>query len=507
MANIQGGSDTANIQNVDANYNGQVNLPYTTPAGVDQGGGLSKAGFASVAAESDPGEITGTRLIRQIEASEDFRVRAGLDSLLFHHSFEGTNIARDRIQQNDTTATAAQATGILTINSGASVTSGQGCNIRTYRTFPVFGSYPTYIDMWLRETNPSATNAVSEWGLGYVSGVTVQVVDGIFFRRLSGGQLRAVMVFNSVDVATVDINTANVPSRDGSGSFDEAEINHYLITFHADVANFWINDVLVASIKSLSTQGSPTYAVTQPIFARVYNSAGASAARQLGIALLSASLGDMHSGKPYGHQVAGFGGGSYQIQPGTASGPTVTRGTGANGWPTSATARAAGTWTATSAPALNSLGGNWLSPAISTLTSEADYPVFAYLNPAGAVGVPGKTLYITQVKWGKTIATVAAATNSIILNYILGVGSTGSGTAVAEAAAAVAARGIVLDNIPFKSTAAIGDYVEGGQMDFSQAPLVVPPGCYLHFIVRPFGTVASNTLVVASSVAFAGYFE
>jgi hypothetical protein len=507
MANIQGGSDTANIQNVDSNYNAQVNLPFTTTAGVDQGGGMPKAGFAAAAAESDPGKIVGTRLIRGLEASEDFRLRAGLDSILFHHSFEGTNIARDRIQQNDTTATAAQTTGILTINSGSSVTSGQGCNIRTYRTFPVFGSYPTYIDMWLREANPTATNAVSEWGLGYVSGVTAQVVDGVFFRRLSGGQLRAVMVFNSVDVATVDITTTNLPSRDGAGSFDATEINHYLITFHADIANFWINDVLVASIKSLSTQGSPTYAVTQPIFARVYNSGAASPARQIGIALLGASLGDMNANKPYGHQMAGFGGGAYQIQPGTASGPNVTRGAGSTGWPTSATARSAGTWTATSAPALNSLGGNWLSPAISTLTSEADYPIFAYLNPAGAVGLPGKTLYITHVKWGKTVATVAASTNSITLNYILGVGSTGSGTAVAEAAAAIAARGIVLDLIPFKSTAAVGDYVEGGQMDFSQAPLVVPPGCYIHFIVRPFGTVASNTLVVAGTVAFAGYFE
>jgi hypothetical protein len=206
--------------------------------------------------------------------------------------------------------------------------------------------------------------------------------------------------------------------------------------------------------------------------------------------------------------MCGSGGGFYQIQPGTTSGPTVTRGAVATaGWPNSAQARGAGTWTATSAPATASLGGQWVSPAISTLTSEADYPVFAYLNPAGTATLPGKTLYITGIKWGNTVATAAASTNSINLNYIVGVGSTGSGTAVTEAAAAVAARGVVLDVIPFKSTSAIGDYVPGGYLDLSNAPLVVPPACYLHFIVRPYGTVTSNTLVVNSTVAFVGYHE
>ncbi len=63
--------------------------------------------------------------------------------------------------------------------------------------------------------------------------------------------------------------------------------------------------------------------------------------------------------------------------------------------------------------------------------------------------------------------------------------------------------------VPAISTdaAAIGDYVEGGNMVFGHAPLVVYPGCYITFIVRPAGTVTSNTLSVIGSVAFTGYFE
>lgn len=131
----------------------------------------------------------------------------------------------------------------------------------------------------------------------------------------------------------------------------------------------------------------------------------------------------------------------------------------------------------------------------------------AYLNPAGTATLPGKTLYITGVKWGKTVATAAASTNSININYIVAVGGTAANTSTAEAAAAVAPRGIMLDTIPFKATTAIGDFVEGGAMDFSEGPLVVPPGCYVMFIARPYGTVTSNTLTVVSTVAFSGYHE
>jgi hypothetical protein len=47
---------------------------------------------------------------------------------------------------------------------------------------------------------------------------------------------------------------------------------------------------------------------------------------------------------------------------------------------------------------------------------------------------------------------------------------------------------------------------EGFDVSFA-SPLVVPQGKYANLIVRLFGTVASNTLVVRGSVAFNGYFE
>ncbi len=493
MAIIQTGAGASGTLTIDSNNAAKVALQTDV-----------LSGFASITTESDPGDVLGSRYIINPESSQDYRLRTAIDQILFNHSFEGTNIARDRIQQNDTTATSAQTNGVLTINSGSSVTTGQGSNIRTYRTFPLFGTYATYVDMWVKEGNPTATFSTSEWGLGYCSGVTAQLTDGVYFRRLPGGQLRAVMTYNSTDVVTTDITETNIPSRDGSGTYDSTETNHYLVEWHNDKVRYWINDILVATQSSVSPQGSPTSSMNQPVFARVYISGGtASAARSIGLNFLGVTQGDMGMTNPI--SLCGSGGGAYQIQPGTTSGPTVTRGTGALGWPTSATARIAGTWTATTAPALNSLGGLWTSPAISTLTSDADYPIFSYQNPAGTSTLPGKTLYITGIRVGETCVSTAASTNAIILSYAAGIGSTSSATTATEGAIIVAARIVPLGQASFLSTAAVGDMKNGFYTDFSNSPLVCYPGHYVQFIVRPFGTVASNTLVVTSSVTFIGY--
>ena len=487
---------TSNLQEIDANGNAYVRTPQTE----------TQAGFVQISSENDSGLVLGTRSVKSPETADDYRLRVGIDQTLFYLSFEGTNIARDRIQQNDTTATSAQASGFLTLNSGSSLVSGQGSNIRTYNLFPLYQGFPIYGECIARIVGPLATNAISEWGFGFCSGVTAQLTDGIFFRLIAGGTLRAIMTYNSTDTVVTNITTTNIPSRDGTGTFDITEANHYIITATADAVQYWINDTLVATQKAPNNQGTPTLACNQPFFGRVYNTGIPSTARQLGLGFISVSQGDMNSGRPYGHAVNSAGGGSYQIQPGTTSGPTCTRGAVATaGWPNSATARTAGTWTATSAPAINSLGGLWLSPAISTLASDADYPIFAYLNPAGSATLPGKNLYITGIAVGNTCATVAASTNSIVLAYAAGIGSTGTATNVTEAAAAVAARIIPLGQVGFAATAPIGTIVSGWTVDFSQAPLVCYPGTYVHFIVRPFGTVTSNTLVVAGSVTFIGY--
>lgn len=493
---ISGGNSTAGLVNVNSNHEMEVCTPLV----------IENAGFTHLATEGDDGTVTGSRSTIAIEGTEDSRLRVGLDTTIFNISFEGTNVPTAHLTQTVTGGgTIAQSSGLISI--AGSTTTGQAATLRSLRTFPLFGSFSTYFEAWVKEANHTTTNSVTEWGFGYPSAATAAVTDGAFFRRLSGGELAAVIAYNSNELV-VPIVTTNLLGRDGLSSYAPTEIGHYIVEMNADSVKFWINGTLVARIEIPTNQTFMSSSSAQPLFFRVNNTGTPSPAlaRTIYVGLINVSVGEMNTGKPWTHVMTGAGGGSYQTQPGNAAGPTITRASGSTGWPASATARIAGTWTATSAPALNNLGGLWTTPAISTLASDADYPVFSYLNPAGTASLPGKTLYVTGVRVGEAYVSTAASTNAILLSYIIGVGSTSSATNGTDSTTVVAPRPITIGGHGFTSSEAVGNYKPGFDIKFD-APLVIPPGCYFQFIVRPFGTVTSNSLVVTSSLAVNGYFE
>jgi hypothetical protein len=495
--NIKSGNNSAGLANVSSTYELQV----TTPQNQDN------AGFVQLSSEVDDGTVLGTRTNHALEVSDDYRLRVGVDQTMFNMSFEGTTVPTGHFQQVLATATVTQLGGFLIVNGGSSTTSGQGAYIRTYRHFPSFGTYPTYVDMWIREVSPDSVNVVSEWGLLYLTAVaTATPLDGVFYRRLSGGGLRAVINFGGTETEYT-IDTTNVPSRDGVGAYDATEVNHYLIAYHNDVIRFWINDVMVASIDCPGNQQAFTASSNLPLGFRVINTNTVTpTARQLQIGFVNVGVGDQNTNKPWSHAMAGGGQGAYQAQVGSTVGPTVTRGAAPAGWVTSGTARATGTWTATSAPATASLGGMFVTPAMSTLTSDADYPVFAYQVPAGTATLAGKTLYITSIRVGEGYASAAASTNAMQLTYIVTVGGTSATTSTADATTTSSPKALVVGSHGFLATAAIGTISPGFEVTFP-TPLVVPAGTYFTFVCRPFGTVSSNTLVVSSSLSVNGYFE
>lgn len=493
MANITGGASTANKVNVDTNYNLQVVTPQTE----------IQAGFVQMSSEVDAGLVLGTRTVRSVEVSHDFRVRVATDQPLFNLSFEGAVVPTAHLQQTVSGMAAVQVNGFLSLNNASATASGAYNILKTYRNFPLIGSYPTYCDMWIREANATATNTVSEYGFGYVA-TTATPTDGVFFRRLSGGTLQGVVNFAGAE-NVVSINTVNVPARDGTGIYDASETNHYLITNHNDDVDFWINDVLVGKINTPANQGGPTSSSQQPFFARVYNSGIASAGRRVEIGFLQIAGGDVVTNKPWAQQLAGSGGGAYQTQPGNVVAGTVIRTAATNGWPASGTAKTAGTWTATSAPAEGSLGGRFLTPAMSGLISESDYPVFAYLNPAGSNALPGKTLYVTGIIIGSNAVTAAAVAPTSLF-WAAGVGSTAAATTTADSVTTSSPKIVPLGVQSYLVTAAAGQPADSVIFDAS-SPLVVPPGTYFHIICRPVTTVALNTLSVQGVVGIAGFFE
>ena len=83
MANgfgIQGSSGNL----LDVNSSNEAKVALTTAE--------ASAGFVSLASEIDDGTVRGSRYVKALELSEDYRLRVGVDSIVFHHSFEGTDI-------------------------------------------------------------------------------------------------------------------------------------------------------------------------------------------------------------------------------------------------------------------------------------------------------------------------------------------------------------------------------------------------------------------------------
>jgi hypothetical protein len=499
---LQGGNNSTNLVSV----NSLNQLQVVTPQDLT---GVC-AGFVQMSVEADAGTVLGTRTVIPPECSDDYRLRAGLDQTIFNSSFEGTTTLTTQWSSALTTFGSLQGQGFFTINGTAVTTASAAGYLRTWRLFPTFGTYPLYVDLWIREAGYDAVNAISEWGLLYLTAAaTQQPIDGIYFRRLSGGQLKGIITNNSLDIAEVAIDVSRIVNRNGVGIYDPAKSNHYTISVHNDIVRFRINDVTVGEILCPSAQAQFASSSNLPVGLRVVNVNTSSIGRQLSVGFANVAHGDQNVNKPWPHAMTGQGQGSYQIQQGGTPGPTTTRGTGALGHPTSGTARIAGSWSATSNPGLNSLGGLWTSPAMSSIGTDVDYPIFAYLNPIGTAAIPGKTLYVTGVRIGDTAVTVAGgAATSIFLSYIVQVENSAVATSTSDTATATSGKATVIGGQGFgpSGTDPAGTMKPGFLMNFDP-PLAIPAGKYFTVIVRPFGITALNTMVVTGSVVANGYFE
>jgi hypothetical protein len=481
---IKGGNDSAGLANVTSTYELNVVTPQTE----------ADAGFVQLSTEADAGDVLGERTVIPLEASDDYRLRVGLDQTLYNQSFEGTVVATHMLAQSLSTMTVAQASGYFVLNSGNATASGNYAIVTTRRTFPLYGTYPTYFDLWLREAGENATNAISEWGGGYAA-TTATPTDGVFFRRNAAGVLKAVVNFAGTETEET-IDTTNVPSRSGVGNYDPTECNHYLVVSHNDIVNFWINDILVASIPCPDAQAGPTQSGAVPLFARVYNSGIASQSRRVEFGFLNVSLGDQANNKPWSHALCGLGHGAYQTQLGTATAQTAN-------WANSAAPANAALSNTT--PSYATLGGQFQFAA--SATNETDWALFGYLNPAGTNVLPGKTLYVTSIRVSGLVVTGAAAVNATMFFWAAGVGSSAASLATTDTATTVSPKRVPLGIQTFLAAAPIGTESSGFDVQFTDAPLIVNPGAYLHIIIKQLNGAATASLVWRGQVMINGYFE
>lgn len=478
MSVIIKSGNSSNLANVSSNNDLQVAVGLTAP---------EISGFVSVTAESDPGDVTGTRLVKNLELTDDFRLRVGTDQTFFNEYFPGTTVNGNIWNTLVSTMTLTQASNFAILNAASSVASGAFAQLRTWRHMPAFMSFPVYCEIDLQFSIAPQNNNIVEWGLGLATGVATPT-DGAFFRVLSSTDFRCVI--NSAGSETTSVNLmAYLP--------DPATTNDYLIVLSEKTCEFWINDVLVSVLTRISNSGATTASMNLPLFIRNYNSNTTSSAQVVRVGYVNVSQGDMTTNKPWSHVMAGAGGMAYQAQTGAA-----TLGTTAN-LANNAVISAPAAMTNTTAALGSGLGGQFVTSP--TLTAVTDGIVSSYQVPAGSATVPGKSLYITGVRVQGAVTTTLAG-GPVIYAYSLAYGHTAVALNTVEANGTVKApRRVALGFETFPATAAAGVIGGGVYMPFN-SPIVVQPGEFIQLVAKNVGTVTSAGVIVFL-VSFDAYME
>jgi hypothetical protein len=473
---IRGGS--GNLVEV-SNLSGTGFLNVNTP---DQ---LS-AGFVNLSAESDPGSVTLSRKVIQLEASDDFRLRTGSDQTFFNEYFPGTTLNNNIWNQVNLTMANAVAGGFNTLNSGLSVASGGYSNLRTWRSFPVYMTFPTYCEIDLQFTALTVGNAM-EWGVG-IAGTNAAVSDGALFRYSATGEFRAVLNTNGSEQLSADLASV-LPSV--------GVMNDYLIVLSEKSAEFWINDILVAVIDRANSAASITSSMNLPVFVRTFNSSATALANTVKVGYVNVSLGDMATNRDWRYVMAGSGGMAYQQQTGAAAATTTALLTN------SLAAGVGVAMTNTTAALGSGLGGQFATQP--TLAAGTDGIVSSYQVPAGTAAFPGKSLYITGVRVQGAVTTTLVG-GPVLYAYSLAFGHTLVTLANPETiGTSKSPRRIALGFETFPATSIAGIAGGGVYMAFN-SPVCVQPGEFIQLVAKNLGTVTSAG-VITFLVSFDGFFE
>lgn len=442
-------------------------------------------GAVRLMSENDPGAITGTPYLKSPETSPDYRLRVGADSVWDDENFNYTAQNFNKHSYLTNTLTMAWGSGFLSTNSGSVTTTATGCQFRTYRHFPLQGSGAVYCECAMALSNTPVNNWNLDFGLFLPAAASTSIpVDGIYFRINSTGVF-GVVNNNGTEAATAVFTFTPAINQ----------VYKYNITITDGEVEFWIDDVLYGEKSKPVAAGSTMYAGSNPFAIRHHHTGATSAVIQAKFANYTISMADMDNVRLWASNKAGQGLSAIQYASGGAAGMTANN--------VNITAPAAATL-ANATAGYATLGGKFVFAAVAG--AETDYALFAFLNPAAAVGVTGRNLVIRGV-WIDTFnAVVAVATTPTVLEWSAAVGSTAVTLLTTDTAVARLPKRIALGVQSFVVGALAGAQAQRVDVNLD-APLVVEPGTYFHIILRmPYGT-ATATELFRGHVGVNAYWE
>jgi hypothetical protein len=479
------GKDQTNIATITNGVPVFTGNALTTPAGV---------GALRMFSENDPGTITNNPALISPESTRDHRLRTVADTIIDNELFCYANQNTGKHSYTAATLTMALVSNALVTNNGNIVTANTSATFRTQQFFEMCASAnATYVTFEAALNAALVTNTTIDFGFFLGGGTNpFAPTDGTYFRITSAG-VSGVINFNGAETTTTVF--AFTPAIGQVYAFCLAVTSHGV--------EFWIDNVLYATLNTQIANGTPFAAQALPV--QIRHAIGATAASgtlSLRVFSYSVQVNDQVN-LPYSH-IAAARGNTMQVQQGGATGGQLTT-------YVMNTALTAVTLTQNTSPATNSLGGLFLLPTAIT-PSENDYPLFAWQNSVGAITIPGKTFFCTGVIIGELSVTTALTGGPLLLQYAIGFGSTASSLATSESGTFTIGTTKIARKIPLGfqalgAAAAVGTIAPGFQRDFSAAPLPVHPGEFLHIILRIPGGTATTAGAPRGSAALLGYFR
>lgn len=476
MAIIDGGSSTAGKANVSAKYSLSV-VPETNAAT-----NADNVGCVRMFSENDPGTKTGSALLRSPETSQDFRLRVGIDTLLFGDTFNATTQNTGLWKHAFTTMTMTQSAGFLNVNAaGTSTVANNYAYLQSWRYFPLVGTSPLSVEITMQFDRAPIANEVFQAGLGVATGAA-EPVDGCWFEYTSAG-LKGCIRYNSGTVTKVDLEDVVDIAVNTS--------RKYAVVVGEHTLEFWIDDVLYGELAVPAAQGQPFITTALPLFIQKYNASTVSSSPNMiaRVSDITATLMDLSSQQTWANQMASCGLSLQGLNGGTMGSPQIQ-------WANTALPTAAAA-TNTTAALGAFLGGIFLMNAPAT--SATDVIIASYQNPLGGVNQTPRTIKLRGIKVDCVNSVVAVATTGTTFAVALAWGGTALSLATTETgsfvtATAKARRIQPLGVISFPVAAAVGAQATPLQFDF-EAPIVINPGEYVQVVAKILVGTATATEV------------
>lgn len=455
---------------------GEVNASNEQLVALHDGTTPARVGAVRCFAENDPGSVTGTVYLKSAEVSADFRQRVGVDSLLFGDTFNATAQNTANWKHLFTTMTATMAGGSILFNANSTATATTGCMHQTWQHFPMFGASGLYWEATGQITSQPLANQNYCAGFGLGATATVDPTDGVYFRLNSGG-LYGVVKFNGSDTVA-QLLTASVT----------AAVNaKYVIAVNQREVEFWLDDVLMASVATPNAQAQMNLCGSLPSFFQFYNSGTVTGSPQMQVKVgtVNVSVQDLDLTRQFSHQMAGMGL-AYQGMNGGTMGSLALYANSAN--PTAAVP------TNTTAALGSGLGGQFWHT--NTLAVNTDGVICSYQNPAGGVNQTPRAMVITKIRIDTAVQTTLANAAGAVYVWGLAFGHTAVSLATTESASFANNTAKAPRRIPLGVQTAVGALAQGNMLqtidvDLDHCPVVVQPGEFVAVFVKNIGTVGT----------------